>query len=77
MTDPKKPPHRGISITNRDIVEQLGNIQSALQKGFPRRRVGMQMVIDYLLQNYSHSNEAEASLEFEHFAPRIAKRWPK
>ncbi|MEE8518695.1 MAG: hypothetical protein V3S98_06185 [Dehalococcoidia bacterium] len=68
--------HRAVTITNRDLDKQLVGMQSVLG-AFLGRKVGLQVCLDYLLQNFNRTNELGASLDFDDFVPRIESRKPR
>lgn len=71
-----KAHHRAVTITNRDIDAQLVGLQKVLSTVLGRQ-VGLQVALDYLLQNFTHNNEQGTSLEFGDFETRIESRRPR
>ena len=65
--------HRGVSITNRQIEIDLESIQSHLQEAMMGRNVGLQMVVDYLLQNYFKTLGDGEQLLMSEFTTRLKK----
>ena len=80
MTEERKPraprqQHMGISITNTEIEAQLRALQTVIGTQLGNRRVGMQMVVDYLLQSQMKANEFGCALEPQDFTPRLKKHF--
>ena len=66
----------GISISNTEIEWALLRLQRALEIDLDHR-VGMQKVIDFLLQNYERTEAEGNTLPLALFETRVAKRFKK
>lgn len=62
-------PRKRLLLENPGVVRDLTEIQKAMSE-YLGRKVTLEVVVDYLLQSYRHTNEKEASLEFDNFGAR-------